>query len=299
MARSPLTSVDRARGLLLGLATGHALGLRPEGQGPAGRPGSPGIRPIQRVDTPESPWGADVALALAVAEELLEAEVDLRRLTGRWIAWWRRDARGLDEETVVALDHLVQHDAPLPAAAPGPGIPWIARALPIALATWQQPRNLVSGTYHTIRLVTPDGEVAWAAVALNVAVGQLMQGRQDFLPEVIEALKANDASPGLLGLLRRIPFIRFDELHPREAHPAAASAEVVLWLAYHDPNLERAVLRAVDQPVAPESLGAAVGALLGARDGEEAVPGEWVNALHDPARLRALAKRLVAVRTPL
>jgi ADP-ribosylglycohydrolase len=299
MARATLTTVDRARGLFLGLAAGHALGLD-SGSGAAPSPeGARGTRSIRRQDTPESPWGAHVALAIGVAEELLEVEVDLRRLTGRWIAWWRRDGRSLDPETVEALDHLARHDAPLPDQAPGPGIGWVARALPMALATWQQPRNLVSGTYHTIRLATPDTEVAWAAVALNVTVGQFLAGRQDFLPEVIEALKANDASPGLLGLLRRIPFIGPDEWQPREAHPASACAEQVLWLGYHDPNLERAVLRAVDQPIVGETLGAAVGAVLGARDGEGAVPAAWVAALPDPETLRTLAKRLVAARTPL
>lgn len=264
MAR-PIPVADRARGALLGLALGHAL---------AG---------------PDDQLVGEAALALLLAEELLETEVDLRRIAERWIAWARRDGRGLGPGTIDALEHLARYDAPRP-AAPGAadGGP-LVRAVPIALAAAAQPRNLVSGTWHTIMLTHADPATAWSGVAVNVALAQLLQGHRDFLPDVIEALRANDAAASVLSAARRIPFVQRDELDGG-GHVAIAGAEVALWTAHHESRIERAVARF--DPNRREEA-ALVGALLGAREGEPGLPTAEVP---EADRLRQLAKRLVAPR---
>lgn len=264
MAR-PIPLADRARGALLGLAQGHALG------------------------GPDDHLVGEAALALLLAEELLEAEVDLRRIAERWIAWARRDGRGLGAGTVDALEHLARYDAPGPAAAGAAAAGPLVRAIPIALVAAAQPRNLVSGTWHTIMLTHADPATAWSGVAVNVALAQLLRGYRDFLPDVIEALLANDATVAVLSAARRIPFVERKELDGG-GHVAIACAEVALWTAHHESRIERAIGR-FDRAKPEEA--ALVGALLGAREGEHALPA---GPLPEVERLRQLAKRLVAPR---
>lgn len=274
MARPSLTSADRARGALLGLTAGANWA------GPDALEG-------------------EIVLATLLGEELLEAHPDLHRLVGHWIGWWRRDGQGITARTALALDHLARLDAPAP---PDPGAaegaPLIA-VLPVALANAAQPRNLQSATYHIVMLTHPDPRAAWSAVAVNIAASRLLLGRRDFLPDVAEGLTANDAPPELLSAVRRIPFIGREELglgHGVGAG-AVACAEAALWAAHHEPVVERGI-RAL-AGTAPEAgvAAALAGALLGARDGELAIPDEWLAGRKDLERLRDLAKRLLKAET--
>ena len=149
---------ERARGCLLGLATGNALGLSTEllATSEAIRERyALGLSEIIRQDTPDSPFDDDVALAVIQAEELLKPEIDLERLALRWIEWRERDGRGIGEWTRAALDHIATHHSP-PAESGGRATNGsIARTIPVALATAAQPANLVSGSFHLARLLTP------------------------------------------------------------------------------------------------------------------------------------------------
>jgi len=263
----PIPIADRARGAFLGLALGHARG------------------------GPEDHLLGEAALALLLAEELLGTEVDLRRIAERWIAWARRDGRGLGPGTVDALEHLARYDAPRPAGPGAADAGPLVRSIPIALATAAQPRNLVSGTWHTIMLTHADPGTAWSGVAVNVALAQLLQGRRDFLPDVIEALRTNDAAVTVLSAVRRIPFVARDELDGG-GHVAIAAAEVALWEAHHEPRITRAVER-FDRD--GREAAALVGTLLGAREGEGRLP-PW--QAPESVRIRDLARRLVAPREP-
>ena len=264
MAR-PIPIADRARGALLGLARGYAGA-------------DPGAELV-----------GESALAALLAEELLEDEVDLRRIAERWITWARRDGRGLGQGTLDALEHLARYDAPRAApAGPSDGGP-LVRAIPIGIAAATQPRNLVSGTWHTIMLTHGEPRTAWSSVAVNVALAQLLQGRRDFLPDVIAALLANDAAPAVLSSARRIPFVQRDELDGG-GHAAIACAEVALWTAHHEPMVTRAFERFATDGADAAAVAAA---LLGAREGEGGLPP---GLAPESERLRSLAKRLVAPR---
>lgn len=271
MARPHTTPADRSRGALLGLAAGwrQARGPRRAGDG-------------------------DAALALLLAEELLEPQVDLRRLAERWIAWGRRDGGGLSVRTTDALEHLARYDAPAPADGVQPEAGPIVRCLPIGIAAAGAPRSLTSGTYHTVCLTHPDPITAWCAVAVNVALAQFVQGRRDFVPDVVEVLTANDAPADLLAVIRRLPFVGREDLFPeRAAHgPAVTCVELALWAAHHEPVVTRGiewVRAAAGDPAANLAVAAS---LLGAREGEQAVPPAWTADL-DRERIRGLGRRLV------
>jgi ADP-ribosylglycohydrolase len=284
---------------LLGLATGNALGVPTEFLGTAASiaavfPG--GLRDIRRADRPDSPYDDEVALAVLLAEEMLEHELDLRRLARRWAEWAHRDGRGIGAWTRTALQHIHLHDSPPASTGGHAGSDALSRCLPVALRCVHQPANLVSGTYHTAVLTNPDERCAWGAVAVNVAAGCCLQGRRDFIADVLEVLKVNSAPEDLLAAVRRVPLERREELPVAGPHERSVvhGVEIALWFAYHEPNLERGLIWLANAGGDTDTNAAVAGGLMGARDGEGAVPGRWVAALPEPDRLRELATRLVA-----
>jgi ADP-ribosyl-[dinitrogen reductase] hydrolase len=290
---------NRARGAFLGLATGNALGVPTEFLGTAASiaaafPG--GVRDIRRADRPDSPYDDDVALAVLLAEEMLEPEIDLGRLARRWAEWAARDGRGIGTWTRTALQHIRLHGSPPASTGGQAGNGALSRCLPVALRCVHQPANLVSGTYHTAALTHPDERCAWGAVAVNVAARCCLRGRRDFIADVLEALTVNSAPEDLLAAVRRVPLERREELPVAGPHEGYVvhGVEIALWFAYHEPNLERGLIWLANAGGDTDTNAAVAGGLMGARDGEGAVPGRWVAALPEPQRLRELATRLVA-----
>ena len=289
---------ERASGALLAHAAGNALGVPTEFLHTpdailAEFPG--GLRDIVRRDTPESPFDDDVAMALLLAEELLAGDVDLERLAGRWIRWLDTDGRGAGNWTRTALNHIRTHGSPPSGTGGRAPNGAVMRALPVALATRGSPRNLVAGSWHTAALTHPDDRCTWSAVAVNVAAAELLGGRRDFLADVIEVLRVNEAPPELLAAVRRVPLERREELPilGERAWDAVSCAEIALWAAWHEPNLERALIWLANAGGDTDTNAAVAGGLLGARDGEAAVPGRWIAALPEVDRLRSIARRLV------
>lgn len=297
MKSSP-TVAARARGCLLGLAAGNTLGLptqslhTPEAIH-ARYPG--GLTEVIRQDTAESPYDDDLALALIQAEELLEPELDLQRLAMRWVAWRQKDGRGIGRWTQTALDHIATHHSPPAETGGSAGNGSLPRTIPVALATLSSPANLVSGSFHLAHLLHPDPRSAWGAVAINVAIAWFLHGEQDFIPEVLQALTSNAAPEELVAAVRRVPLEKKDALPVvgPDAGYVIHCVEIALWCAYHERNLERGLTWLVNAGGDTDTNAAVAGALMGARDGEDAIPGRWLTPIVGMDRIRSLAERLV------
>jgi ADP-ribosylglycohydrolase len=266
---SPTLS-SRAAGALLGLAAGRALAL---GSAPDG----------------------SLALTWILAEELAAGRRDLRELAHRWVEQAQADAGGVDRETAAALAHLARHDEP-PARAAGQGSDPLVRCIPVALAAFDAPRTLVSATYHIAALTHPDPLVAWSAVALNVALARFLQGKRDFIPDVVEALRSNDVPDELLARMRRVPLPAAADRPDLAPGSALGDAAAALRLAYHEPLLERGLGATVAGGPGTAARAGLAGALLGARDSSHAIPPDWTVPV-EPGILRALATRLVRADT--
>lgn len=295
------TGRARARGCLLGLAAGNVLGLpaEPLGTAQAIRERFPdGLREVIRQDTPASPHDDDVALALIQAEELLQPDLDLQRLVRRWIHWRETDGRGLGETTRASLDHIARHDSP-PASLPGlPTNGSIPRSVPIALATASSPRNLVSGTWHLAMLLHPDPRCAWSAVAVNAAIACLLQEIRDFIPEVLDMLRQNSADPSVMEAVRQVPLLRREEipLTGPEAGSALVCLQAALWCGAREPKLERGLEWLANAGGDTDTNAAVAGAVMGARDGEQAIPARWLDQVAEAERIGLLAEQLVTGR---
>ena len=174
------------------------------------------------------------------------------------------------------------------------------RAVPVALAAHDAPRTLVSATYHVAALTHPEPLVAWSAVAVNVGRWRgFVQGKRDFVPDVIEALRSNEVPEQLLAAVRRVPLPRArvgcDGGAPGRDR-APADAEAALRLAYHEPLLERGLARRCAGAGSGGGRAGGTGRRAARRPGRRRRDSRaaWT-ALVDRAILGALAARLVRV----
>lgn len=289
------TLADRREGFLVGAVIGAALAASTadvtDPQAIRARLGAEGV-PVA-LAPPAGCRRAATALADALLEQLATGGVDLHRLAGRWVEWWAEDGSDADPLLALALDQLRDFDAPI-AMLPAAGVAAIAAVLPSALAA-ASPQSMIAGAFHVSRLIDPSEEAALAAVAVVVAASRFLEGSRDFLPDVIAVLRANDAPAELLEAVRTIPRDpRAAPPLPRGAMPSpTASVTWLLWTAHHRPRgLDALAAMAMAGGVSP-SLGAALGGLLGARDGVTGWPAAWLAAGGAEVTLRAaLARRL-------
>ena len=229
------------------------------------------LTPAGQVD-PASSRLIELRLTHALTEELLGSGIDIHRLAVRW-AGLANPGDGLDAWTRTALAHIRTHDAPPARLGAGAGPAIFTRTLPLTLRTVGAPANLVSGTYHLTTLTHPDEEWGWATVAVQFALSVLLQGRRDFLPDTLAVLRNNSAPETLIEPLRRIPALSQAEL-PADIDGAVSSALVTLWLAHHEPDLDRGFAWLMQDPTR-FGLAIAAGPLWGARDGDRALPDRW------------------------
>ncbi len=241
--------------------------------------------------------GASAArFAAALGEALLAEPFDAEGLARAWGDLAGPPAPRVDAGTAAGARWLAAEGVPRAELAPGEAPTLPGHLVPIALAAIASPRNLLSGTFHLAALTHPDARSCWGAVAVNVAGARLLQGFRDFLPDLLEALRANEAPADLRTPLGRLPLIRRDDLAALAAQevPAAASAALALWLAHHEPLADRGL--ALLETLGPAGRDALAPAafLLGARDGRIVMPAGWPEALGAAEREAAasLAARL-------
>ncbi|MBW8772817.1 MAG: ADP-ribosylglycohydrolase family protein, partial [Gemmatimonadetes bacterium] len=150
----------------------------------------------------------DVAMGVHLAEELLEPEPDLERLAKRWVQWMEEDGRGVGGWTRTALLHFRVHGTPPAESGGQAGNGAVMRCLPLALRFFRQPANLIASTFHISSLTHPDPRCGWSAVGVNVAAACFLSGRRDFVGDVIEALRNNDAPIEVTEAVRRVPIMK-------------------------------------------------------------------------------------------
>ena len=259
------------------------------------------LRGVVAACGPEAGRVAFQAVRIA-ADELLRPEPSLEPLARRWAGL---GGAALDAGTATGLAHLGAGHGPRASAASGEEATLPVLLPPMALLTFDSPRNLLSASYHIAGLTHPAEESRWGAVAVNVALARFLQGYRDIVPDLIEALRNNDAPAPLLSLARRLPLLSQADVRalPAEYPPAISDAISALWLAHREPRADRGLAFLQDRAVhatGPSGPGPSrmalvpASTLFAARDAF--VAADPVLALPaPPADIRALALRLARV----
>jgi ADP-ribosylglycohydrolase len=303
-----LTSARSARiyGLVFGLAVGDALGMPHEGRRPADVPPQADLAPGGPYDLPAGAWTDDTALALLLAESLLErGNNDGRDQVARY-ARWQRDGEGSSTGRAVGA-----HPTTAKALAQaqwtgnpyaGPHDPAKAEKDPLTraaiAAAWAaaDPERAVALAAEVAR---PTHQAPQALDACRYYAGLLVGA---LLGASREALIAPNYSP-VPGLWERRP------LRPEVAAVAAGAWRrtaptgggravdalgLVLWSLERAGTWREAVLGAVALGEDAPTSGALVGALAGALYGVTAIPPHWRTGVAQADRLASMAERLAA-----
>ena len=300
---------DRARGALVGLACGDAVGTTLEFQAPGT------FTPIDDMvgggpfDLAPGRWTDDTSMALCLAESLLDRgdhdPVDQLR---RYVMWWRQGylsstGRCFDigTQTRAGLARFVAggepHDPnPDPDRAANGSL---MRLAGVPIRWWRDPALAADRAGASSRTTHAADRPVDACRVLGAMIAALIAGR--------DADLVFDPS-----------FWQFGSLHPeveavargswRAKQPpeirgsgyCVAAIEAALWAVAGARDFRSAVLRAANLGDDADTTAAIAGQLAGARFGMPAIPDSWLQRLWLRARITSLADGLFdAARPPV
>ena len=283
--------LDRAAGVLVGLAAGDALGAGYEFKTPPVKPEmiGGGLGPWEPGE-----WTDDTQMALCIAEVAASGWLDATEVGERFLAWLHGGASDVGNQTRAVLgrashgselsDRAARYFAANPDRSAGNGS--LMRTAPVALASIGDDGAIVRAAMQISGLTHADPVAGEACVIWCVAIDRaIREGRLDGVSDGIALLP--DAR-------RQFWSERLDEAERNPPGSFSPNGYVVTAL--------QAAWAAIRQTAVPaeqsgrhlvDALGAAVrigddadtvaaiaGALLGARWGATAVPLEWKSKLH-------------------
>lgn len=301
--------VGRACGALLGLVAGNQLGVPTEhlGTPQAIRQAFPNGVWDLHPPPKGSPYDDDAAMALLLAESLAEqGDFDAADVAARWVRWMKSDGRGIGVTTRRALRLIERGTDPFvagqqareadPARAAGNGA--VMRCIPVAIRYHDNVERLTRVSMQQAAITHADERCMWGATAVNLAARELLHGNIYFIEEVLHRLK--DGAPRqLLNAIRRVPWEEQEDLpiaRPGEAGFVVHCVEIALWFATHGRGLEDALVYLAQAGGDTDTNAAVAGALLGARDGETAIPPRWLAEIVGRDRIQRLAEQLLQQR---
>jgi ADP-ribosyl-[dinitrogen reductase] hydrolase len=300
-------TLDRAKGALLGLACGDALGRPVEFRSPADIDREHGtLREMVGQGTHRQPAGTvtdDTDLALCIAESLVEtgrfAPDDVGR---RFVDWLDAGPFDVGLTTSDAINELRSGTPALQAGetvwerlAEGgnAGNGSVMRCAPHALAFSGGRLDRVSRASSAITHFDPRCQAGCAV--LNRTIRGFLDGETDPLARALETTELPGELRGALDGVRE---------GDDEALDNSGYVVSTLQTSLHDAlvadTAEAAIVTAVNRGGDADTLGAVTGAVVGARFGASALPERWVDDLRTAAgdpladHLRGLATDLVS-----
>lgn len=306
-----LSVLDRARGSLLGLATGDALGTAVEFKAPGTFEPVTGMRGGGALGLEAGEWTDDTSMALCLAESLVTcARFDARDQMERYLRWYRQGHLSSNGKCVdvggtvrAALERYERTGEPYTGSndklSAGNGS--LMRLAPVVIWFAATPTEAIAQAAASSR--TTHG-TATAVDACRYFAGLLL-GALDGLP------KARLLSPQwapesgwynaepLHGAVAGVARGSFAERMPpaiRGRGYVVESLEAALWAFARTDTFADGALAAVNLGDDADTTGAIYGQLAGAYYGSAAIPGEWRMQLAKRALIEELAERLVAER---
>jgi ADP-ribosyl-[dinitrogen reductase] hydrolase len=294
-------SPERFAGCLLGLACGDALGAtleflsRDEVRARYGQlrdivgDGWLRLAPGEVTD--------DTQMATCIAESIVATgSVDGDDIARRFVAWLHSNPKDIGTTTRRALLYLDQgltwqeagERTYREAGGQGIGNAGVMRCAPVGLFRYRDRDRLIADTRLSSAITHADPLAQWAAVAVNVAIRELLLNGQQ--PDFLERIAAVIEERAVAQAVRVIPLLSADEV--RSTGYALHTMQTALWSLTHHPTFEEAVVAAVNFGDDADTSGAVTGALAGAREGVGAIPARWLAVLQPREELRALAHRL-------
>ena len=297
--------IDRARGVMLGLAVGNLLGLPVEG---ASREAITQRYPnsIREIDPSERnrPMDDDLAQAVDLAEALVQDDDPASGLAERLVRWRKENGRGIGIMTSSVIDDLED----------GLGVPGAARAYwqsrgrpvtqpngalmrcaPVAIGHASRPERLISETCRTCAVTHYAPGAQWSCIIVNAAIAMLLSGGNPNAIDLAAAAVADGAPPEIEQWVRAIPAnIEQRIAEERVSGHTYLCMQAALWCLDTEDSLEDALVRIVSAGGDTDTNGAVAGAVLGARYGVSAIPQRWLACIPQPQRIEESTKALLS-----
>jgi ADP-ribosyl-[dinitrogen reductase] hydrolase len=300
--------VDNARGVLLGLACGDALG-RPVEFAAASEITTEYGRLDEMVGhgTWNQPAGTitdDTEQALCIARSLVEQQgFDPADIAERFVAWYESNPFDIGRMTMRSLSRLKHGDAWDEAGqhvweqsreGQNAGNGSVMRCPPLAIpyaTDWEQ---LVEVSRQSSQITHADPRCTYGCAILNLTVAGLLEDTGAPLRDALDYIDAN-APDELVAALR--PLAQGDTPSSLETTGYVVHS---LQTALHDglqcDSVEEAIVTAVNRGGDTDTIGAIAGAVAGARFGASQLPDQWLATIDEVDELEGLATRLMNVR---
>ncbi len=294
-----LSTSDRALGAIVGLAIGDALGAPVEFCRRDTFEPVTGMRAGGYFKLPAGAWTDDTAMALCLAESLIEQpELDQKDLLDRFCLWAEKGTNtstgvcvGIGQNTLRVLGNYHRKGelfAP-ETRQKSDGNGAIMRLAPVVVRHWRNPSEaqriaeLQSRTTHYSDLS------AAACEALAVILSSQINGVDwetastptpaGHWPDAIKEISAEDWNGRDRESISSTGFV----VHTLEA---------ALWAVDTTSSFSSAVLKAVNLGDDADSVGAVAGQLAGARYGLSAIPQIWLDALIQKTEIERIGRTL-------
>lgn len=292
---------DRFRGVLLGLATGDALGAPLEFQ-PARDPNHyvTGMIGGGWLRLAPGEWTDDTQMTLCAIDSLLARRVfDPDDIAQRFVGWLHSNPPDVGNHTRAVLTAIsrgmgweeasVKEQAANPNNAPNGSL---MRCAPLALFFYKHPDYVATLSPVFSRITHTHADCEQSCVFLNVAIALLLTGASKDRAIAGAERALAGASESLRAHIHRAQ-------EPKNVTSPSGyvldTLEVAVWAFLHTSTLEAALLEVVNRGDDADTVGAVTGALAGAYYGLNAIPARWLDALHERESLLDRADRLLEI----
>jgi len=296
---------DRARGVLLGLACGDALG-RPVEFNSASAISAEHGRLTEMVGhgTWNQPAGTvtdDTAQALCIARSLVEQQTfDPADVADRFVEWYDSGPFDIGMMTTKALSELKQGAAWDEAGrevwesspeGQNAGNGSVMRCTPLAIPYANDWKQLVTVSRQSSQITHADPRCEYGCAILNLTIAGLLTDAETPLQDALDYVNAS-APDELMAALA--PIAQGDSLDTLETSGYVVhSLQTLLHDGLNATSAEEAIVTAVNRGGDTDTIGAIAGAVAGARFGAAALPSRWSSAIDETEELESLANQLV------
>jgi ADP-ribosyl-[dinitrogen reductase] hydrolase len=302
--------IDRAEGVLLGLACGDALGRPVEFETPARILAQYGeVTEMLADGTWGQPKGTvtdDTEMALCLARSLVDCgEFDPADVAARFVAWYESGPFDVGETTASALQRI-RGGEPWDVAGrrvweesvegSNAGNGSVMRTAPLAVAFASREETLVDASETSSRITHADPRCTAGCAVLNLTLARLSRERPDPL---VGALARVETPNELHEALEPVSTGTVDPDDLRSSGYVVDTLRTALWHGLRADSPERALVDVVNMGRDADTVGAVTGAVVGARFGAAELPDRWLGDLEACDALREVARDLHALSAGL
>ncbi|MBV0926219.1 ADP-ribosylglycohydrolase family protein [Halomicroarcula limicola] len=309
-----MTERSSAQGCLLGLACGDALGRPVEFKSSDAINAEHGkVTSMLGHGTHGQPPGTitdDTEMALCIATSLVDSGgFDPTDVADRFAEWLESDPFDIG---VLTRDGLAQirdgaswDEAGVTVWESRPegsnaGNGSVMRCAPYAIAFREFEAELAHVSWLSSAITHADPRCRWGCVILNRTLANLIRGRNAPLAYALQNTQSapDELRSALEQVQRALRATRddasFDPDMPTSGY-VVDSLQAGLFFGLSAESVEGALVRAVNNGGDTDTIGAIAGAVAGARFGVSDIPDRWIDEIDESARLKRLAKQLLAI----